>query len=202
MLAGRGCRNVGRAADALSVPLRRAGRARILSTEQGRKGRMCRQWYVLKTKPRAEEKVTSVLSGRGIEAYLPQLKRHTRPGVWRREPLFSGYVFVRIDLGLDEWLRTRSAPCVSYAIGSEGCPTPVPDTVVQAIRTRMEACDGELSPSLQQGDRVVIIGGPFRGIEAVFDARLNSNGRNRVLLTILGRMTRVEIGAHDLRLRR
>lgn len=162
---------------------------------------MTRRWYVLKTKPRAEEKVCAVLIGRQVEVYLPKVKApRATPAAGRREALFPGYVFAHIDVRLDEWVKTRSAPGVAYVLGCEGKPSPVPEAVIDAVRKRLEACGGEMRPRPGRGDRVAIIGGPLRGLEAVFDTELTGGGRSRVLLSILGRLTPLSLNNHDLRL--
>lgn len=161
---------------------------------------MARHWYVLKTKPRAESTVCALLSDRQIIAYLPTIKAATGVATGRQESLFPGYVFARIDVQRDEWLKTRSAPGVAYVLGCDGKPSPVPDAVVDTIRQRLVACGGTLRPRLNRGDRVVITGGPFSGLEAVFDGELTGSARSRVLLEILGRLVPLSLGNRDLRL--
>lgn len=155
---------------------------------------------MLKTKPRAEGTVCAVLTGRRVEVYLPLVKVPKATPSSRREALFPGYVFSRIDIHGDEWLQTRSAPGVAYILGCDGKPSPVPDAVVTTVRQRLAACGGDLRPRLARGDRVIITGGPLRGLEAVFDGELSGSGRSRVLLAILGRLTPLCIGSGDLRL--
>jgi transcriptional antiterminator RfaH len=160
---------------------------------------MARHWYVLKTKPHAEDQVVAVLDRRDIEVYLPKIGLgSTKRPKERQEPLFPGYLFAHIDVTLDEWLKARSAPGVAYVLGCDGFPSAVPDEVVLAIRGRLEACGGVLQPRLAKGDRVVIKSGPLAGLEAVFDAKLSGAGRSRVLLSILGRLTPMEISIYDL----
>ena len=70
--------------------------------------------------------------------------------------------------------------------GSE--PSPVPDSLVNAIRRHLDgvnAAGGELFAGLKAGDVVRIQDGPFAGYEAIFDSRLPGNQRVRVLLQLL-----------------
>lgn len=152
------------------------------------------QWYVLKTKPRAERHAASILESRQVHVYLPLLKRQRS-----FEPLFPGYLFLKIDCQTDEYLRSRSAPGVSYILNADGVPIPVPEDLVEAIRRRLGE-ENSLSPAerFRQGERVIVTSGPFRDIEAVFDRALTPHGRCQVFLQILGRITRVQLDAGKL----
>lgn len=161
-------------------------------------------WYVVKTHPRAEEQVAVVLSTQGMLSYLPRItsRRKDRQGNHWSEPLFPGYVFVRLCLGSQQWLVARSAPGVSYFLGvhSQGRPVPVPDEVIEAIRARSDAnlaCGWR--PDFQPGDKVMITGGPLAGLEAAFDGLLSPKGRSRVFVEILSRLVPVHVEADLLR---
>ncbi len=152
-----------------------------------------RQWFVLKTKPHAERQVAHVLDAREIMVYLPMLKRRVL------EPLFPGYLFLKIDLRTNEYLRSRSAPGVGYILSAEGAPIPVMEGLVAEIRRRVER-ENALGPSARflPGDKVKVTSGPFRDVEAIFDRSLTPQGRCLVLLQILGRLTRVQVSADHL----
>ncbi|MBI2952730.1 MAG: hypothetical protein HYY30_00315 [Chloroflexi bacterium] len=152
-----------------------------------------RRWYVLKTKPHAERQTANVLDARRIIVYLPLLKRRVV------EPLFPGYLFLKIDCESDEYLRSRSAPGVSYILSGDGAPLPVESRLIEEIRQRL-ALENTKRPAARftPGDRVVVTSGVFRGVEAIFDRALTPRGRCLVLLEILGRLTRVQVGAEHL----
>ena len=61
-----------------------------------------RKWYALYTKPRWEKKVSLVLNNKGVECWCP-LRKTTKQWSDRKkvveEPLFTSYVFVRIEDG-------------------------------------------------------------------------------------------------------
>jgi transcriptional antiterminator RfaH len=72
----------------------------------------------------------------------------------------------------------------------------VPDHLVQAIRQRVDQINvagGEVFEGLKPGQVVWISDGPFRGYEAIFDARLPGNERVRVLLEFLGNRRQVAV---------
>jgi transcriptional antiterminator RfaH len=116
------------------------------------------------------------------------------------EPLFPGYLFAWLELGSDEWLSTRSAPGVAYFLGVGGVPSAVPDELIEGIRTKVEARERVgWRPPFEHGDRVVIEGGPLRGLEAVFYGTLSATGRVRVLLEAVTRLVPVELDVGLLR---
>jgi transcriptional antiterminator RfaH len=150
------------------------------------------QWYVAKTKPHIERQAARVLESRQISVYLPLLRSRNRV-----EPLFPGYLFLRIDLHTDDYLRSQSAPGITYILGSE--PIAVPEELIQAIRERVDR-ENVQSPvqRFKQGDQVIIASGPFDDIQAIFDRALSPRGRCFVLLEVLGRITRVQLDADAL----
>jgi len=154
-----------------------------------------RSWFVLRSRPRREHSVCAYLLGRAIEAYFPLLRRRRarRPVVV--EPLFPNYLFVRLRLGTEEVAIARSCPGASYLLGAPGQPIAVPDELVAQIRAREAAGPVGFRP----GQRVVITSGPFRDLEAIFDAQLSASGRVRVLLQLVGRLVGVELTEDMLR---
>ena len=77
-----------------------------------------------------------------------------------------------------------------------GEPAIVPDNLINTIRKRLEevnAAGGELFEGLKPGEVVLISDGPFKGYEAIFDARLPGSERVRVLLELLGSQRQVPV---------
>lgn len=148
-----------------------------------------RRWYVLKTKPHAESQVQSILETRQIATFLPLLKQ-TR----RSEVLFPGYLFVRIARNSDQFVRSRSVPGVSYILNIDGSPEPINDELVEEIRRRVEK-ENNINPitRFSSGDRVIVRSGPFQGLDAVFERALTPRGRSLILMTLLGKTTRVQV---------
>jgi transcriptional antiterminator RfaH len=77
-----------------------------------------------------------------------------------------------------------------------GEPAIVPDHLIYEVRRKVEeiqAAGGEVFAGLKTGDTVRINEGPFKGYEAIFDARLPGNERVRVLLEFLGSQRKVQV---------
>jgi transcription antitermination factor NusG len=158
---------------------------------------MTANWYAVRSKPRKEEIVWKQILSQGFEAYFPRIRIHpVNPRSRKLKPYFPGYLFLIADLeavGLStfQWMP-HSIGLVSFG----GEPAIVPDHLVQAIRRRVDdinSAGGEVFDGLKQGDMVWINEGPFRGYEALFDARLPGSERVRVLIEFLGNNRRVAL---------
>jgi transcription elongation factor/antiterminator RfaH len=150
---------------------------------------MPERWYVLHSKPRKENLLWEQLRLREIEAFHPQLRvQPVNPRARKVRSYFPGYVFVRVDLDQVNWSTLQWMPGATGLVSFGGEPASVPESLIQAIRHRVEeinASGGEQLMELKQGDPVVIQGGAFDGYEAIFDAKVSGNERVRVLLTFL-----------------
>ncbi len=152
-------------------------------------------WYLIYTKPRSERVVEHALQERGVEIFLPMVQ------VWRvrrrrieQEPMFPNYVFVRADLSNGDFAKVRWAPGVKYLVSFDGSgPLSVPDEIVEYLMERVNATTVYDRHHWKKGDRVRITDGAFKGLEAVFDSRLPGYERARVLIKVLGRLTKCEV---------
>ena len=75
----------------------------------------------------------------------------------------------------------------------------MPDEVILAIQQRLVHGRGREPEDFRHGDRVIITGGPLRGLEAIFDCNLSPTGRVRVLIQLLERVCPAELRATQLR---
>lgn len=99
---------------------------------------------------------------------------------------FSGYLFVRLDLGRDRWRSVNGTCGVSRLIMAHDRPAPVPDGVVETIMNYVdEAGIAHFERDLQVGQQVRIKDGPLAEAAGRL-VPLDSNGRVRVLLEIMG----------------
>jgi transcriptional antiterminator RfaH len=155
-------------------------------------------WVVLRTQLRHELLAAGAVVARGVESYIPFIKpkRPSDPTL----PLFPGYVFARVNPATDDLLRIRSAPGIAYPLPRGGAPMILPDLVIDLIRERLAECpEGLAAVELQHGDRVQLIAGPFRWMDAVFDRRMSAAGRVRVLLELAHRTIQLNIQETQLK---
>ena len=140
--------------------------------------------------------VAGQLAGQGISHWLPLLERRSKWSdryVTVTEPLFPGYVFVR--LACDEYTEVVKTRGVVRIVSFNGKPVPIPSAEIDAVRLALASrlqCDPY--PLLHAGREVVVRRGPLKGYRGVLQRR---NGRHRILLSIplIGQSVAVEIEA-------
>ena len=160
-------------------------------------------WFALKSHPYKEDLLKHQAETHGFEVFYPRIRvQPVNPRSRRIHPYFPGYLFVHIDLEESGTSIFQWMPYASGLVSFGGEPSAVPDALIVAIRKRVgeiAEAGGELFDHLKAGDPVLIQGGPFEGYEAVFDTRISSSERVRVLLKILNNQSvRVELPAGQI----
>jgi transcription antitermination factor NusG len=168
---------------------------------------MTADWYVMRSKPNKEEFLAGQLVAHGVKAYSPRIRvQAVNPRARKVRPYFPGYLFVQVDIGSMNASTLRWMPGASGLVSYGGEPAGVPDTLVAAIKRRVEAINaagGELFDELKSGDTVVVQSGPFEGYEAIFDSRIPGSERVRVLLKLLQRrMQPLDLPASQVQLQK
>jgi transcriptional antiterminator RfaH len=157
-------------------------------------------WYVVQTQSNSEGKAAFHLQRQDFTVYLPQyLKRwrHARKAEMRPTPLFPRYLFVAMDIAQARWQAIRSTIGVSALICNGDRPTPVPEGVVDEIRTR-ENESGlvalQLAIPYKKGDAITVVQGALAGASGFFEC-FEDRDRVVLLLDMLGRQMRVKLPA-------
>jgi transcriptional antiterminator NusG len=141
------------------------------------------RWFAAYVKARHESRVVERLAQRSVETFLP-LYRSRREWSDRKVeielPLFSGYIFVRINLHLK--LRVLEAPGVLYLVGAGGRPEPLEDSEIQQLKMAMlDGRDPRPHAFVKAGDRVMITRGRLEGYEGFL---VRENNKHRVVLSV------------------
>ena len=158
-----------------------------------------RQWHLVHTKPRQEERAEENLRRQGYEVYLPRAKvvRRRRGRPERRiEPMFPRYLLIHLEPGVDNWAPLRSTFGVSTIVRFGPEAAIVPDLLVAGLKAREDddgLCDLQQPPP-GPGDRVQVVEGELAGLEGLFVAP-DGETRVTILLDIVGRSTRVRLPA-------
>lgn len=161
---------------------------------------MSERWYVVQTQSNSEARAAENLSRQGFEVYLPRFlkrRRHARKIEHVAAPLFSRYLFVRIDVKAQRWRAIQSTFGVSHLVMLGDAPAPVPDAVVDALRARHDGkglVTLDQAPVFKPGDKVRVLGGAFMDNLGLFDGQ-SDRERIAILLDLLGRKVRVVIDA-------
>jgi transcriptional antiterminator RfaH len=158
-----------------------------------------KNWYALYTHPRKERHVDALLQEKGLETFLPTVRRKVRRRDRPDEMVyFPCYLFVRLDFETTPRSSLAWMPGVRRIVTFGDQPAVVADELVDLIRERLDNIKKIGYARLKPGDRVRIRTGPLRDMEAIFERPLSAGERVRVLLDVMGRMTPVEIDYLDI----
>ncbi|MBI2175513.1 MAG: transcription termination/antitermination factor NusG, partial [Parcubacteria group bacterium] len=135
-----------------------------------------------------EDKIFNVL--------VPVEKKIRIKGGKRRsieERIYPGYVLVEMVVTDDSWYVVRNTPRVTGFVGSGTTPTPLSREEVEILFVRMRGGEPKFQVDLRAGDGVRITDGPFKEHEGKVSEVDNERGRIKVLVSIFGRETPVDL---------
>jgi transcriptional antiterminator RfaH len=155
-------------------------------------------WYAVQSKPRQEALAQEQLQRQAYTTYLPRIRlKKRRRNQWLdvTEPLFPRYLFIQVDADTQSLAPVRSTIGVAGLVRFGHLLRPVPDTVIDYLRSVEDSDLGERDEAAyphQPGDRVEVLEGPFSGLIGLFQL---ADGKDRalLLLDLLGRSTEVAI---------
>ena len=155
-------------------------------------------WYVVHTKPRQEARALENLQNQGFECFLPMIqvqKLRSQRVVVLNEPMFSRYLFIRLDDAHQNWSPIRSTLGVSKLVSFGHAPAKVPLALIEALR---ESPQEILERMFAPGDTVQVASGPLQGLEGSY---LGHDGERRafVLIELLGQPQRLRMELDTLR---
>ena len=160
------------------------------------------QWFVVQTKWQKEYAAVENLERQGYTAYCPQIvrARHRRK-CWQpvTEPLFPRYLFVQLNIGVDNFAPIRSTIGVQSLVRFGSQPVAIGQRVIDAIRHQEQYLIDRAThhPKWKPGDSVEIINGPFSGLTGLFETK-NGEERVTILLQMLGRDNRVTVATNSV----
>jgi len=163
------------------------------------------KWYVVHTYSGHEHKVTAALTQRTksmnltdhiLEILIPtqnkiQIRKGQKYSV--KEKLFPGYMLVKLILTDDSWLAIRTTQGVTGFVGVGNKPTPLPKSEVQNIMKFMKMEAPKYKATFSVGEAVKIIEGPFADFLGSVESIDDERGKVKVLVSIFGRETPVEL---------
>jgi transcriptional antiterminator NusG len=108
---------------------------------------------------------------------------------------FPGYILVQMELTDETWYLIKNTPKVTGFVGGATNPPSISDEEVKKIIGQME--EGLVHPKpkfeFSKGERVKVIDGPFSNFTGLVDDVNPDKGKLRVLVSIFGRSTPVEL---------
>ncbi len=163
------------------------------------------KWFIVHTYSGHENKVAKTLMQRvdamGFKDRILDVLVPTKEVVKVRggkketvkEKIFAGYIFVKMVLDDNSWLLVRTTPGVTSFVGTMNKPTPVRDEEVEAILKFTELKTPVFKSSFSAGEAVKITDGPFTDFLGSIESIDEEKGKVRVLVSIFGRETPVEL---------
>ncbi|QBS37045.1 transcription termination/antitermination protein NusG [Thermaerobacter sp. FW80] len=205
---GRGAAANGRAEAGADVA-QEAGEQGAQAAEGGRPAEAARdprrQWYVIHTYAGYENKVkaniekhvrTMGMQDKIFEVLVPteeaiEVKDGKRRTVQRK--VFPGYVLVEMIMTDESWYVVRNTPGVTGFVGAGNKPTPLLPSEVEQIRRQMGVDEPRPLIRFEVGESVKVTEGPFEGFIGQVESIDHQKGKLRVLVSMFGRETPVEL---------
>jgi len=164
-----------------------------------------KHWYVVHTYSGHEERVKRNLEQRiklmdfgdeiseivvATEEEI-EVKSGQRRTVARK--ILPGYVLVQMKMSDQSWNIVRNTPGVTGFVGSWTKPVPLREEEVDQILKRMTAEVPRVKVGFKPGQSVRVINGPFTDFVGIVDEISAGKGKVKVLLSLFGRETPVEL---------
>ncbi len=168
---------------------------------------VAKEWYVVHTYSGYEGKVRENLRQRveilGLEDQIGEVLIPTEDVVEMREgkrivtkkKFFPGYILVNMEMSEKAWNAVRATPKVTSFVGMGTQPTPLSQEEVDRVINQVSIAAEKPKPKFQfqKGDPVRIIDGPFTNFSGQVDDINLDRSTLKVMVTIFGRPTPVEL---------
>lgn len=164
-----------------------------------------RRWYVIHTYSGYEENVAQGLKQRiesmdmedKIYNVLVPIEKKIKIKNGKRktveEKIFPGYVLVEMIVTDDSWYVVRNTPNVTGFIGTGTVPTPISEAEVKELQKRMGVEEPKFKIDISVDSPVKITDGPFKNLEGKITQIDEAKGKVKVLVSMFGRETPVEL---------
>jgi len=162
-------------------------------------------WFVIHTYSGYEERVKKNLEQRIklmdggdeiAEVVIPtEVEIEVRDGQRRNvdKKILPGYILVQMKMTDQSWNIVRNTPGVTGFVGSGNKPMPLQQNEVDQILKQMAAEAPKVKVGFRKGQSVRVTNGPFIDFVGVVDDINTTKGKVKVLLSLFGRETPVEL---------
>jgi transcriptional antiterminator NusG len=166
-----------------------------------------RKWFIIHTYSGFENKVAESLRSRaqafGFDDKIGQILIPTEEVVELRNGkkvtskrlVYPGYVLVEMEMNDELWHAVKNTPRVTGFVGGGSTPVPLTADEVNQVLYRQASSADRPRPKMtfEKGDAVRIVDGPFANFSGKVDEVNTERGTLRVMVTIFGRATPVEL---------
>ncbi len=172
---------------------------------------MAKRWYVVHTYSGYENKVRTDLEHRietyGLEDKIVDIQIPTEQVTeikdggkreTKENKVFPGYVLVRMELEDNTWAVVRNTAGVTGFVGVDGKPVPLRRSefnkmMGRATKTATVAPKHVTTTELEVDQAIKVVSGPLADFDGVVSEVMPESGKVKVMLTIFGRETSVEL---------
>jgi len=171
---------------------------------------MEKNWYVVHTYSGFEEKVKDAIEDKvkrkGLDEKISRVLIPTERVVELKsgkkketdKKFYPGYILVEMVLDDETWHLIRSIPRVTGFVGGTR-PIALPSEEVDIVLQQLERAPQQPPKTqYQRGENVRIIDGPFANFVGVVDEIDIDHGRLKVMVSIFGRQTPVELSFYQV----
>lgn len=164
-----------------------------------------KDWYTIHTYSGYEERVKKNLEQRVkfmdsrdeiAQVVIPTVEEVEIKGGQRRtvaNKILPGYILIEMVMTDESWNIVRNTPGVTGFVGSGGKPVALQDDEVEQILKQMRAETPKVKIGFRQGQSVRVTDGPFADFVGLVDEIGTEKGKVKVLLSLFGRETPVEL---------
>ena len=165
---------------------------------------MAKQWYVVHTYSGFEKRVVTLLEEKvkneKIEDQIDDVLIPTEDVIElkkgkkkvSKKKTFPGYILVHMEMNTTNWHVVKSIPKVTGFVGGIN-PVPIPEHDVKAMIDLAKSESPRIASKYVEGDTVEVIDGPFLGFTGIVDEVNPDKEKVRVIVSIFGRQTPVEL---------
>jgi transcriptional antiterminator NusG len=108
---------------------------------------------------------------------------------------YPGYILIKMELDDESWHVVNDTAKVAGFLGGREHPAPLSDEEAGKILNRMKAGQAKPKPKFifETGDDIRVVDGPFANFNGTVDEVNPEKGKIRVMVSIFGRSTPVEL---------
>jgi len=110
-----------------------------------------------------------------------------------KRKVFPGYVLVEMEMTDDSWYVVRNTPGVTGFVGTGAKPIPLQESEVAAILRQMGLEEKHTVIDINVDQSVKVVAGPFKDFIGVVQQIMEDKGKLRVIVSMFGRETPVEL---------
>jgi len=165
---------------------------------------MAKEWYVVHTYSGFEKRVKQLLEEKiknenlydNIDDVLiptedvVELKKGKKK--ISKKKTFPGYILVHMEMNTTNWHKVKSIPKVTGFVGGIN-PVPIPEQDVKAMIDLAKSQAPRMAAKFMKGDTVEVVDGPFLGFNGVVDEVNPEKEKVKVIVSIFGRQTPIEL---------